>query len=602
MALTALTLSPLMTRSPELVSDALDAIYADQPRRIRLEALHCMAEASHGVIGVSGLLVGILRAHGMTDRFIAWLRAREVDLLPPRADTLCDAAYTEDYGTVTIARPARDDFDLLRMAEFAGRAQAFRCRIRVGGQVLGSGALVSPRLVLTAAHVIDALTTADPANRPSLEIVAADGNRYTARVAWSLPFHDSEPAGNLPPPEAMDTHPDVALLRLDQPLGRLFGQMALPERLPDWTGPGLFALIHFPDGQQRGLSTGRIQRDGPDDIRQFHTVNTEGGSSGGPGFDRDFTFLGLHQGRWQAFRRIVPYARFAQHPEFRAELANDRPPAHLWSLDGSPEGHIIIGRAAFFDPLVVIIEGCAPNLRGIWTKRMDTSRSEGLGFGFRLLDAFLSAHDLAQDRIRLTTGAETDDLIAHLHAQVFGADGDLAAHPGVASGQTTSVATDAERAQALADQLQARATERGRPLWVYFENPPSGLSQDAQIQFEHLIDALTRRADLRLVLAGFETYDLAPLQFSHPDEARHASARGLAVEYLGHFRRSDLVATVRAISDDLDLDWGQEMRGRVVARALRRVPALAAETYATEHLPSVSAALRDELRRELAAP
>lgn len=603
MDLSAPILAPLVEQQPDLVIDALDDIYRDLPGSLSLDVLRDMAATSEGLFTVADLLLSALNRHQMSGRFVAYLRARGIDLLPRAHDDLIDIEFTDDFGSVVIGPVPHDDLDLAGLAAFAGSAQAFRCRIRIDGQVRGSGALISPRLVLTAAHVVEgAMAARGNGAGPRLEITASDGKTYPARVVWSLPHHAAEAEGDLPPPEAADTHADVALLRVDSPLGRLFGRMKLPDPPPDWIGPGLFTLIHFPDGQVRGLSIGRIQRNGPDDIRQFHTVDTEPGSSGGPGFDRRFAFLGLHQGRWQAFRRIVPYARFATHPDFRVELERDRPPAHPWSLDGSLDSHMIIGRGLFFDTLSVMIEGSAPNLRGVWVKRAQIDQTEGLGFGFRMLEAFLAAHDRKDDILRLSTGADTDDLIGYLEALVFGAQEANETHPGVRVDETTSVAHDADRARALADRLDRRAQIRDRALWLYFENPPSGLSRDAQFQFEHLIRAVILRAHVHLILAGFETYDLMLRAFTRPDEARRSSARGVVVEYLGNFRRSDVAATVQAMNEGLRLDWTEAIQQHFVSRALRDIPQVAHDTFAAMHLGVVGEVLRDEAKRELGTP
>lgn len=600
MPMTPAELAPVVENQPGLVAEALDAIYADFATPVSLDGLRTLAAASNGLVTTQSLLLATLLNHQTLGRFVAYLAVRGIDLTTRAGEQVFDTEFTDEFGPVVIGDVANDDFDFDRMSSFASRAKAFRCRIRVNGAAKGSGAFVSPRLVLTAAHVVEALTDAIAAGAPPprLEIDASDGKTYGARLVWWQPCHPDEKAGNLPPPQAIASHCDAALLRVDRPLGRLVGRIDLPSQPAAWVGAGRFVLIHYPDGQARGISIGKIRRDGPDDLRQFHNVNTGGGSSGGPGFDRQFTFLGLHQGRWQAFRRIVPYERFAANPDFRREIESDRPPRYLWSLDGSLDSHIIIGRERFFEALTAMIEGTAPMLRGIWIKREDTSRTEGLSFSFHMLEAFLTAQEHPYEAYQIPTSYDAVDLIDQVTSIVFGDGEGVIAQPGVGRDETTAAAHDDDRTRRLADRLDARGAAEGRTIWIYFENPPSGLLQDTQIQLEHIVEEFVARPNVRLMMSGFETYDLLPQQFASVQEARRATRPGVLVDYLGNFRRSDVDVTAREMDHALALKWGDAVRQRMVDRALHGVPEVAPDTYAPSQLPTVAEGLRAEARKD----
>ena len=302
-----------------------------------------------------------------------------------------------------------------KLAAFALRSQSFRCRIRVNGKVTGSGALVSPRLVLTAEHVI---ATAN-GMVPKLEVEGPDDRRYPATVALAVPPHESEVTGGLPPAEAAAAHSDVALLRLDVPLGRRYAQVDLPPAPVPCAGKSAFVLVHFPGGKASGISFGEVDRSAAGALRQAHTAKAANGSSGGPGFDAEFRFLGLHQGRLGKVKRIVPFEQFCANADFRARIEGDRQMRYLWSLDGSPEGHLVIGRQTFFDALATIAAGEAPALRGIWVRRKSIAESAGLAFSHDLLSAFLDAS--AHRIVRLPTAIEVGDVVARLHAEVFAA-------------------------------------------------------------------------------------------------------------------------------------------------------------------------------------
>lgn len=598
--LTAAQIDSLVQDEAALVAEALGAIYADQNAPLSLEVLQNVAASSGGLFTVSELLLNALETRELVGRFVNYLRPRGVDLEPVDPLDYADLGPV-DFCQAAAQNPVAVDFPFDKLTRFISRARAFRCLIRIDGQAAGSGAFVSPRLVLTAAHVIApvaaALAAQPPADPPKLEILASDKKTYAARLAWHLPNHDDELQGLLPPAGTADTHPDAALLRVDRPLGRLYGTITLPDPPVDWTGCGPFMLVHYPDGVQRDFCPGWILRGGPDDLRQMHSIRTEGGSSGGPGFDREGRFLGLHQGRWDDVRRLVPYDRFAANDDFRTELAADRPPRYLWSLDGSLDGHILIGRQSFFDALTAIAENDAPVLRGVWIKRAHTERTEGLSFSYRILQAFLTAQNLPYDTVRVPTGFETPDLIAQVHELVFGAAPEPAAGAGVQEDETTAVAHDDDRARKLADALEAHARDNRRTLWIYFENPPSGLLQETQIQLEHLVEELLARPRLRLLLAGFETYDLLPGQFTTLAAARRSAIPGLFIEYLDHFTRSDVEVTAKAISAGLGLGWTPDVVAEIVKRAVKHVPEKSANVYGLDQL----AAVADNLRREAKA-
>lgn len=602
--LTEAQLAPIIVDKPDLVINALRDIYSDQSSTVSLDALQEVAEDSQGLFSTAELLLAALVKHGQEGRFVNYLRPRGIDLDPVEVQPAGDAALPGFCGGAA-AGPVAADFPFDVLNRFTREASAFRCLIRVDGAEMGSGAFVSARLVLTAAHVIEALTQvlagagnggAPPANTPKLDILASDGNSYPARLAWFLPADAVEHQGQLPSAATAADFADAALLRVDRPLGRLYGAIRLPDPPVDWTGCGRFMLVHYPDGAQQDFAPGWILRNGREDIRQQHNVMTQGGSSGGPGFDRDGHFLGLHQGRWNNVRRLVPYDQFANNADFRAEIASDSPPRYLWSLNGSLDGHLLIGRGPFFDGLTAIIEGGAPMLRGIWIKRTRTERDEGLSFSFRILQALLQAQDQPHLMVRVPTDLANADLIERVRDLVFEAEDADSASPGVLEDETTATAHDDDRAEKLADALSKYATDTGRTIWLYFDNPPSGLLQDTQIQLEHLVEELIQRPGLRLVLAGFETYDLLPQQFSTIAEARQSAAPGLFIEYLANFKRTDVEATAKSISAALQLNWTGDLLTEMVNRAVNGVPELAASVYSLEQLGRVAEQLRREAK------
>src|SRR4051794_21276145 len=65
------------------------------------------------------------------------------------------------------------------------------------------------------------------------------------------------------------------------------------------------------------------------------------------------------------------------------------------------------------------------------------------------------------------------------------------------------------------------------------------------------VAAALTRPRLRLVITGFETLQLPGQEFQAPGEAAAGSAPGLVVEYVGGFRRSDVLDLLTLAAEDL---------------------------------------------------
>lgn len=535
------------------------------------------------------MLLTLLDQMQQTDVFLVMLRARGV-ALPNGVSPFFPVPAAQD---MAIGQVTESGFDLDELGRFAYSAKAFRCRILINGASQGSGAFVSPRLVLTAAHVIDTLT---PGQR--LEVLAEDGASYVARTVWQLPCHPDEYLGALPPVTTADTHADAALLKLLHPVGRRLAAIGLPETLdPKWTGPRYLFLVHFPQGQDTGGSPGRVQRN-PGDLRLVHDIATQPGSSGGPGFDRGLKFVGLHQGRLNGgnARRLVPLDRFAGNPDFRAEIIADSRLSSLWSLDASPDGHLVLGRNLFVDAARALALGELPMLAGLWVRRTNTDTTVGLSFSYRILNALLQGQGLPADVILIPTEQASSDLLATIDSLT--AVDPSEPRPGVRSDETTQAASDADRAAALMDRLGALAAA-GRQQWLFFENPPEGLGQRAQFQLEHVVRLALRTANVHVVLAGFETYGLVDTRFESLADAETSTRPGLLIEILGDIPVAEVRATLSEACRDTGLDWTPDIIRHEVDQAIGQLPRRG-DRLAAEDLGSVAKRLSESLRRGLA--
>ncbi|MEW9920940.1 serine protease [Marimonas sp. MJW-29] len=563
MPITAENLRDVLQRHAPVVELALEQLFPDPVRPMNLDGLRVLAQDGQDLADV---LKQVIDQRNLGDSVEAFLNARGIELIPRSEAETWDQNIPPLAGAA-IPEPVPNDFPLEKIGGFALRASAFRCRIEVDGVTEGSGAFISNRLVLTAAHVIDKVIAAErqaeedggaaPA-LPKITVKTSDGREYEARCVWYSPVHDSERNGQLPPAAEVDKHRDAALLRVGLPLGLSYGYCTLPEPPVDWVGSRLMTLVHYPQGNIRGLTRGRVLRDGLDDIRLRHDVDTAGGSSGGLAFDRDLQFIGIHQGRWNDFRKLVPHAVFASAPGFVDAIARDRPRRYLWSLDDDIDGQLIIGRGQFFAGLAKMVEEPASLMRGIWVRRTDTTKTTGLSFSFEMLRAFLKNRIRPSDPetkhlcFQIATDLEETDLISTLALEVLGALAAGAA-PGVRAGETSDVAEARDRAVRLAQDLQRRAADEGATFWLFFEPPPDGkLSDSARTQFEHLAEWLVTHRNLRLVLVGFEQYALAPLKFQRAQEADTARKPGLLVDPLGRFTDADVQVTLQAMLSDLN--------------------------------------------------
>lgn len=523
-----------------------------------------------------------LQERGLVTAFVEALRARGVSL----ADDVLD----DPDGVIPTDRLQR----------FLAQAQAFRCRIVKNGAVAGSGVLVGPSLVLTSWHVIAVDGPGRPQEpAPNLEVLLADNMKFEAKLPAAFqsecgdaeyrrraPVHDSEVA---------DRH-DVALLELVHPAATHLGHVSLASPPPPPRPKGRVVLVHSPGGSDQVIDFGFAGKIKNVTARWRHDVPTAGGSSGGACFNKDLQFLGVHQAQFDTGARFVPIERFIDSilERVRADVA----PRTLWSLDGTTSGRLVIGRGRFFQAIAAAGDE-GSRVRGVRVKRAAIGlASTGLAFSLDILEQLLVRRGPEHRLVRITMDQVVDDLVTDIRRRVRLGGLDLpeapAGHAGVAPGQAPPATTIRDRAEQLASAIETAAVRLGTTVWLFIDNPTVSLTEDARLTLESFVGAALTRAHLRLVVAGLETVTLPGLEFTDPPASEVDRAPGLMVEYLGEFRRSDVLDLLTVASreltgavNDMALAWATD-------RALLDLDNVNG-LYDPAQLATVAERLRDDL-------
>jgi V8-like Glu-specific endopeptidase len=454
--------------------------------------------------------------------------------------------------------PPRAGFPPILQQQFNPRAQAFRCRIALDGVVKGSGCLIGPSLVLTAWHVIATVPPGDvdPANH-LIEVLLSDGTkrRAVAKPYYASKSTDAEFRGELPTKDPdFAGYNDVALIKLERPDGARLGFASLPQPCPPIKSQSSIVLLHFPQGNDNGFGYGRIAKVRGITARWAHDVIADAGSSGGPCFNTGFALVGLHQGRFLANRRLVPVNRFAE--DIRELVGRDIAPPMLWSLDGTIEGALVVGRDLFFEAVAAATRP-ASRVRGVRVKRRDLAQGNaGLAFSLEMLTRVLARNPGAHRTLRINFEPPYVDVIDDIRrrARLAGLDiPPVVAGAGARAGETTLEAAINDRSRNLAVELNAASERSGQLLWFLFENPPAGLSEVERFAFEGFIGAVLKQPRLRLALAGYETVSTPGEEFVNASVADTDGAPGLVVEYFGLFSRGDVEQLLKRACQEFGL-------------------------------------------------
>lgn len=419
------------------------------------------------------------------------------------------------------------------------------CRVDVDEKQAGTGVLVAPTLVATAAHVVQDLVDLSDPTAPVAQVDSTsrvtvtfgdvadlldDDEKPTRLPGRPVPLstrwlaYFSPPAPNelgagtfvLDSVEGIGAEGpwDVAILRLAE--RQPFHPTAPRKRLP--RKPFQVHVLHHPsDGRGQGLpmlwSIGRVDRRlGDPPLRLLHSANTSGGSSGAPVFDSEFRVVGLHQAGGlsavvredEANNRAVPVVPWV--PRLAAlELPETAPPVptvELLDEAGAAVTRVVIGRAATRER---IWRGMGPGATAQDRLLAVLAPAPGLGLRFtkHLVHALVTPFGGAYAALDVAN-AQGDDAETFA-AKVAGAFAAAVRAPGSMGLTTRQRDTRNRTAPALAETLNGIAGQTG--AWLVLEGFQSSASRPSAAVIDlvrQLVLELPHAAGVRLVLAGWQ--------------------------------------------------------------------------------------------------
>ncbi|HLL31983.1 MAG TPA: serine protease [Allosphingosinicella sp.] len=503
-----------------------------------------------------------------------------------------DANGEEDESDDALRRS-----NLIGLGRFEEKALAFRCKILLDGRRAGSGFLVGPSTVMTAWHVI---APAEAVPAPRIEVKFADGRRIAA-------FLPADPVSKCGPSELESRLPanddevaelhDFAVLTLKRPVGAALGVARLADA-PKISARDTVIVAHFPRGEDFGVGVGVFRKLRGLTSRWGHTVKTREGSSGAACFDSSYRVAGLHQGRVPNSERgrLVPVTRFP--PAVLERIARDEAPPAIWSLDGTVEGALVIGRQGFFNGFAAASRPVT-RVRGIRIKRIDAAADpSGIPFSYRMLERMV-ARSLDTALLRISFDSVIPDLADEIARRALEAGldiGTIGEAGGVGVGQSSPEAVATDRGRRAATALDTLAGTRGLRLWIFLEHPSAVFSEALRTSFEAFVDQAMRLSHLRLVIAGYEAVSIPGLEFTAAIGMGDEGQPGFFVEYIEGFTRGDVEALVRQAAAGLGKEISQDLVTFLANGALADIESRANGVYDAWRAEDAAEALRPRLR------
>jgi hypothetical protein len=249
----------------------------------------------------------------------------------------------------------------------------------------GTGVLIANNRMLTAWHVVKQLFDLQPNGELTprqdggarIEVVFSDfmeligrgtsllgrgERRVSGHKNWCVFFskcHQDELNSMLPADlEELNGVWDYAIIRLAEPIGFERGWVSPDDRAVVPRPQDQVVLLQHPGGRQMRLVFNDIAAPSPQQqtaiprLRFLHLLNALPGSSGGPCFDKTFTFFGFHQGAWNGSNPVtnrgVPLSRVLEHLKTNYGVTKLEPEESLiWKLSSDNNDAPVIGCEEF---------------------------------------------------------------------------------------------------------------------------------------------------------------------------------------------------------------------------------------------------------------
>ncbi len=176
-------------------------------------------------------------------------------------------------------------------------------------KTFGSGFMVAPTLMMTAAHVVEQLIDNENELEDSAQSVTVEfWNQLEGQGQWPVKAHFakkwlvcmSPPNGQdgklaLGDPADAARQLDFALVQLSEPIGNITGTVDMLDP-PDPAVEGRLTVIGYPGGTECVFDDHQVTKYEAATGRIQHDVNAQAGMSGGPCIDHEGKLVGLHEG------------------------------------------------------------------------------------------------------------------------------------------------------------------------------------------------------------------------------------------------------------------------------------------------------------------